>query len=117
MKGLINQLGVADQFKLSAVVQVEELMDHDMIYVYHHLTEGKFVELKRCGTNVYGDPRFEVKFQQFKLGVVTVGGILRSFYQDSDTVIAEIVGLSKQKFMPIKELDIKIGVQALKKVG
>ncbi|MEZ4923142.1 MAG: hypothetical protein R2780_08245 [Crocinitomicaceae bacterium] len=117
MNRLLNQLGVSDQFKISAILKVEELADHDMIYVYHHLEEGKLIELRFSDHNVKGESRFKVFYQEFFLGVVTLSGIIGSFYHDEKLITAEIAGLSKEKYFPLKALDIRLGINAYKKVG
>ena len=117
MKNLINQLGFGETFSLKTVISVKELMNHEMIYVYHHLRRGTSVELKRQRENIYGDPVYDVFYRKFKLGECSISGIMKSFYTNEKSIFAEIVGLSKDKYMPIKELDIQLGVQALKKVG
>ena len=117
MNKLIKQLGVGENFSIKTTIAVEELLEHDMIYVYHHLQVGSTVSIKQFGTNVKGDPRYEVYFGNFKLGLVTITGIMRSFYEGQTSGEAEIVAFEKEKFMPIKALDVQIGVQAMRKVG
>lgn len=117
MNKLIKQLGIAENFSIKTTVSVDELMDHDMIYIYHHLKPGSKVYIEQNGTNVKGDPRYTVHFGKFLLGYITISGIMRSFYEGQQNGEAEIVSVSKDKFMPIKALDIQIGVQAMKKVG
>jgi hypothetical protein len=67
--------------------------------------------------NLKGDPIYSVKFNNFLLGYVTITGILKTFYGEHTSGEAEVVSISKEKFMPMSALDIKIGVQAMKKVG
>lgn len=117
MKNLINQLGFGETFSLKTVTSVKNLMNHEMIYVYHHLNQGTLVELKKQSENIYGDPVYEVFYGKFKLGECSISGIMKSFYMNEKAFYAEIVGLSKDKYMPIKELDIQLGVQTLKKVS
>lgn len=117
MNRLIEQLGIADNFNLSANIKVEELIDHDMIYVYHHLQIGTGVILKFRNTDVKGNPRYDVYFRNYHLGAVLLSGIIRSFYEGEKAINAEISSVSRDKFFPVKELDIRIGVTALKKVG
>lgn len=117
MKNLINQLGFGESFALKTVTAVNGLMNHDMIYVYHHLKKGSLVELKRKSENIHGDPIYDVFYEKFKLGECVISGIMKSFYLNENSVFAEIVGLSKDKYMPIRELDIQLGVQTLKKVS
>jgi hypothetical protein len=117
MNRLIEQLGVADNFKISAILKVEELSNHDMIYIYHHLEPGKQLELKLKDSNLNGDPRYDVFYKEFHLGTVLVTGIMRSFYEGQNSLTAEIAGLSRDKYFPIKELDIRLGVNAMKKAS
>ncbi|MCH2224783.1 MAG: hypothetical protein MK066_08450 [Crocinitomicaceae bacterium] len=117
MSNLINNLGFGGQFNIKANLSVSELMNHDMIYVYHHLTEGAVVELKRYSENIEGDPIFKVYYKAFLLGVVTVSGIIKSFYSSERSIIAEVSAVSKDKYMPINKLDIQLRVQSFKKAS
>lgn len=117
MNNLIKNLGVKEDFSIRTVIKVEELMNHDMIYVYHHLNPGSVVDLKQEGSNLFGDPRYSVLYKGFKLGYVTISGMMRSFFEGEEAFQAEVAGVSKDKYMPIKELDIQIGLLAMKKVG
>jgi len=117
MRNLINQLGFNEQFNIKANLSVSELMNHDMIYVYHHLNEGTQVELKRHSENMQGDPIFKVFYKTFLLGTVAVTGIMKSFYVGEQSVLAEISAVSKDKYLPINKLDIQLGVQSIRKAG
>lgn len=117
MNRLIKQLGVGDNFSIKTTVAVEELMNHDMIYIYHHLQPGTVLTLENTGVNLQGDPRYAVKYKNFMLGFITISGIMKSFYEGQQFGQAEISAMSKDKYQPIKELDVQVGVQAMKKVG
>lgn len=117
MARLINQLGVSEHFRIKTIVQVEELMNHDMIYVYHHLGEGTILQLERSGTNVKGDPRFMVRCKSFCIGFVTIGGLMKQLFENEDELTAQICGMNKRKFLPIEQLDVQVGLKALKKVS
>lgn len=117
MKSLINELGFSPEFNIKANLSVSGLMDYDMIYVYHHLTAGTMVELKRSSENLNGDPIFQVFYKSFLLGTVAVGGIMKSFYQKQESVIADISAISKDKYLPINKLDIQLGVQSYQKAS
>ncbi|MFT4602515.1 MAG: hypothetical protein ACI857_002701 [Arenicella sp.] len=117
MKSLINELGFSPQFNIKANLSVSELMNHDMIYVYHHLAAGTMVELKRSSENLNGDPVFKVFYKSFLLGTVAVSGIMKSFYEQEQTVLAEISAISKDKYLPINKLDIQLGVQSFQKAS
>ncbi|MEO9533497.1 MAG: hypothetical protein ABJG68_00750 [Crocinitomicaceae bacterium] len=117
MKNLMHQLGFGESFKIKAVVAVKELMNYDMIYVYHHLKENSVVELKLAGTNLMGEPEYHAYFKGFRLGTIFLSGIIRSFYEGQETLYAEVAGISKNKYFPINSLDLQLGVESLKKVG
>lgn len=114
---LIRNLGVADQFSLRTIVSVDELFNHDMIYVYHHIQTGAVVELIPCGTNLFGDKKYRVEFKGFVIGYSIVTGVLKEMFEDSEKIIAQVFSLTKDRYMPIKELDLQIGFVAMKKVG
>ncbi len=108
---------IADSFKFNTIVSVDELSDHDMIYIYHHLKVGSTVQLKAAGTNVKGDLRYEVSYKNFVLGFVTLGEAVRSIYEQCETIESEIVGLKKQKFLPINGIDISLQATKMRMVS
>ncbi|UKN00614.1 hypothetical protein K6119_12825 [Paracrocinitomix mangrovi] len=117
MNRLIRQLGISEDFTLKTIIKVEELMNHDMIYIYHHIAVGSVLDLVPAGSNVIGDPRYEVKYGQFKLGYITLKGLVKSIFEKEECLQAEVASVGKQKFMPIKELDIQLGAKTIRKVG
>jgi hypothetical protein len=108
---------VSEQFSLRTVVAVEELLNHDMIYVYHHIQTGSQVELTPNGTNLFGDRKYQVEFKGFIIGYTTVSGIMKDMFADSEKITAQVFSMTKDRYMPIKELDLQIGIEAMKKVG
>lgn len=112
---IIQQLGFDQPFKIKSNLKVEELYNHDMIYIYHHLAVGEVVELKRAGSDILGNPYFDVLYKEFKLGVVKIDGLFRSFFEHEDQVYAKISAVSKSKYQPIKALDIQIALESMKK--
>ena len=117
MKNLMHQLGFGESFKIKAVVAVKELMNYDMIYVYHHIKEQSVVELRLAGTNLKGEPEYHAFFKEFRIGTIVLSGIIRSFYEGEEKLYAEVAALSKNKYFPINSLDLQLGVESLKKVG
>lgn len=115
MGNIIEQLGFGQPFRIKSNLKVNELMNHDMIYIYHHLREGDIVELKKTSTDIHGNPVYDVWYKSFKLGVTSIDGVFRSFYENEESVYATISGLSKAKYQPISALDIQIGVESMKK--
>lgn len=114
---LSGNFEVADSFVFNTVLAVEELSNYDMIYIYHHLKTGSKVVLEREGTNVKGDLRYKVSYQNFVLGYVTITGVLKSIYADSKFIESEIVGIEKQKFLPISGLDIVLQATKMRMVS
>lgn len=108
---------ISDQFSVKTIVSVQELGNYDLIYIYHHLQIGSIVKLITDGTNVKGDPRYRVVFKGFLLGFVTLGGAVRSIYENIQELESEIVGLNKQKFLPIKGIDLCLQATKMRMVS
>ncbi|MBK7130925.1 MAG: hypothetical protein IPM74_18240 [Crocinitomicaceae bacterium] len=101
-------------FSLKTVAEVTELLQHDMIYVYHHLNPGDEVDLKFAGTNLKGDIRYQVFFKTFLLGYVTLGGYFRSYFEDNSLLRGRISSVTKEKYLPISQLDVELDIIKLK---
>ncbi|MFT5819612.1 MAG: hypothetical protein ACI8ZM_000837 [Crocinitomix sp.] len=108
---------ISDSFKLNTIVSVAELSDHDMIYIYHHLKVGSVVQLAAAGTDVKGNLRYQVSYKKFVLGFVTLGETVRSIYENCETIESKIVGLQKQKFLPINGIDISLQATKMRMVS
>tara|TARA_Y100000385_G_C12987055_1_gene591118 strand:+ start:87 stop:443 length:357 start_codon:yes stop_codon:yes gene_type:complete len=108
---------ISNSFTFNAIVSVDELSDHDMIYIYHHLKVGSIVRLTIAGTNVKGDLRYRVAYKNFVLGFVTLSGSVSAIYENSKTIESEIVGLQKQKFLPINGIDISLQATKMRMVS
>lgn len=108
---------ISDSFKLNTIVSVDELSDHDMIYIYHHLKVGSMVDLKAAGTNVKGNLRYQVSYKNFVLGFITLSESVRSIYEDCETIESKIVGLQKQKFLPINGIDLSLQATKMRMVS
>jgi len=108
---------ISNSFTFNTIVSVDELSDHDMIYIYHHLQVGSVVNLTAAGTNVKGDLRYKVAFKNFILGFVTLGEAVRTIYENCQSIDSEIVGLKKQKFLPINGIDISLKATKMKMVS
>lgn len=101
-------------FNVKTVAEVTELLNHDMIYVYHHLNTGDEVDLKFAGTNVKGDVRYQVFFKSFLLGYVTLGGYFRTYFEDNSLLHGRISSVTKEKYLPISQLDVELDIIKLK---
>lgn len=118
MKAILKkQFEIADSFVLNTVVSVDELADHDMIYIYHHLKLGSVVHLAPAGTNVKGDLRFQVSYKGFTLGFITLSPMIQAVYEKNKIIQGQIVGIEKQKFLPIRGLDIALQATKMRMVS
>lgn len=108
---------LSNSFVLNTIVAVDELTDHDLIYIYHHLHVGSIVQLTASGTNVKGNLRYRVMYKNFVLGYVTLSDTVRSIYENCSSIESEIVSLSKQKFLPINGIDISLQATKMRMVS
>ena len=112
-----HKIELSDQLVLNTIVSVEELSDHDMIYIYHHLKIGDSVDLNAEGTNVKGDLRYRVSYKNFNLGYITLGSPIKSIYKNTPTLTSEIVHMEKKKFLPVHAIDLSLQATKLKMVS
>ncbi len=118
MKNLFNEnFEISSRFRFKTIAKVEELMNYDMIYIYHHLKVGSEVRLSFLETRLNGDLRYEVSYANFKLGIVQLGGVTKDLYQGDEELFATISSVSKDKYLPINSLDIQLQAAQLKKVS
>lgn len=113
----LTHFDLSDSFNLKSVASVDELSNHDLIYIYHHLQIGSDVMLQSEGTNVKGDIRYKVVFRNFTLGYVSLGGYFRGYYESNSTLTARIKSIKKEKFLPAREIDIEVDLIKLKNVS
>ena len=118
MKNLFSKnMDISSQFRFRIISKVEELMNHDMIYIYHHLNIGSELKLIYAETRLNSDLRYVVYYKKFKLGYITLGGFVKDMYLGSDVIIANVSSLSSEKYLPINSLDIELKSLQLKKVS
>lgn len=108
---------LADDFVLNTIVSVQELANYDMIYIYHHLHVGASINLEAAGTNVKGDLRFKASYKNFVLGYVTIGGPVKSIYEGVYNLEGKVFNINKDKFLPIKGLDLSIQATKMRMVS
>jgi hypothetical protein len=113
----LTHFDLSESFNLKSVASVQELSNHDLIYIYHHLQNGSEVLLVSEGTNIKGDIRYKVTFRTFTLGYVSLGGYFRGYYENKNVISARIVSIKKEKFLPAKEIDIEVDLINLKNVS
>jgi hypothetical protein len=88
-----------------------------MIYVYHLLSEGSKLKLIQKDCKLNGDLVFEVRFSTFLLGYVTLGNFSKALFRDDLELDATILTMAKEKYLPLKSLDITIRKKGLKMVS
>lgn len=108
---------IAPNFTIKTIVSVKELMSHDLIYIYHHLQIGAIVQLELVGENIKGDPSYSVRFKGFLLGFITISGAVRSLYEGINAFEGEVADLNKQKFLPIKGIDLCLQATKMRMVS
>lgn len=112
-----QNIEIADQMVLNTIVSVDELSDHDMIYIYHHLKVGDLVDLRAEGTNVKGDLRYRVSYKNFNLGYITLTDPIKSIYKNATAITSEIVHMEKKKFLPVHAIDLSLQATKMKMVS
>ncbi|MBI3136291.1 MAG: hypothetical protein HYZ14_16570 [Bacteroidetes bacterium] len=113
----LTTFDLSDSFNLKSIAAVQELSNHDLIYIYHHLKPGCDVLLESEGTNIKGDIRYKVTFRHFTLGYVSLGGYFRGYYENNATLTARIVSIKQEKFLPARHIDIEVDLVKLKNVS
>ncbi len=103
---------------LNTIVKVNHLSTFDMIYVYHLLSLGTKVHLYKTNTTLSGDLIFDVFYKTFKLGSIQIGGLSKKYLSDLVEMSGVISNLSKEKYLPIKSLEITLNTsESLKMVS
>ncbi len=103
---------------VNTVVSVNQLSSFDMIYVYHLLSIGTKVKLFKISTNLNGDYIYAVYFKSYRLGTVKITGLRKRLISNQTEIEAQISGLSKEKYLPLKSLELTLNSSKnLKLVG
>lgn len=102
---------------LQHVFKVSELFNYDMIYIYHHIKEGTHVHLVRDELEISGNYRYFVYYKNFQIGSLFVSSFFTAQYGHLDTIKAEVTNLTKEKYLPIKQLDVLITQSSLRLVS
>lgn len=99
------------------VFNVSDLQNFDLIYIYHHMSEGAKVTLKRDSFQLDGNYNYYVYFKGFKVGTVMVSSLFTAIYGSIDSVEAVVSSLTKEKYLPIRALDVVVRQSELKQVS
>jgi hypothetical protein len=112
-----NFTQISPNFTLNTIVAVEELSNYDMIYIYHHLYVGASISLEPVTSSLKGDLRFRVFFKNFHLGYITLSNELAPIYADITAINCTISSFKKEKFLPVKALDLCLQATKIKMVS
>ncbi len=103
---------------INTVVAVNQLSAFDMIYVYHLISIGTKVKLYKTSTNLNGDYIYAVFYKSYQLGTVKITGLRKRLIPKESEIDAIVSGLSKEKYLPLKSLEITLNSSKnLKLVG
>lgn len=103
--------------QVNSISNVNQLTNFDMIYVYHLLTKGVKLNLFKCNDKLNGDLVFKVMFQSFKIGYVNVSGIAKQLFKGQSELEATVFSVTKEKYLPLKNLEISMQHKSLKMVS
>ena len=96
---------------LNTIVKVNQLTSFDMIYVYHLLRIGTKVKLYKTDTDLSGNYLFDVYYKTFKIGTIKISGIRKILLGETSDFEAIISNLSKEKYLPLKSLELTINAK------
>ena len=101
---------ISNSFTFNAIVSVDELSDHDMIYIYHRLKQKSRIELRREHNHIFDKNAVEVYFEGFKLGYISlkVNSIVAKQMDKGNTVLARVKSVKKYKDTPLSGLEIEV---------
>ncbi len=98
--------------QLGILTHVDELANYDMIYIYHQLKHGTELTIQKDEQRTWDDNSLAVFYKGFKLGYVSkrTSGMIQKFLNQGNHISATIKTLSKEKYAPLKDMDIEIHV-------
>lgn len=109
MANLATTLAENNIPKLGILTRVKDLSSFDMIYIYHHLSEGVVLDLTRDYTHYYKNA-VQVSFKDFKLGYLPerISSIVSNRMDSDLNLVAKIKSIDKLKYLPLTSLDVEL---------
>lgn len=117
MKNLFKTKYTDELPNVNLLANVDQLSSFDMIYVYHLLSVGSKLNLSQTEQKLNGDLVYSVKFNTFKLGYITISNFSKIILRDELDLEALVFGLAKEKYLPLKSLEVSISQNTLKMVS
>lgn len=99
------------------VFKVSQLLNFDLIYIYHHIHEGAQVKLLKDEEFLDGKYTYSVYFKNFKIGSIIASSLFNALSGQVEVLVGQVVNITKEKYMPIKELDIVVRQSELRLVS
>lgn len=98
--------------QLGILTHVDELANYDMIYIYHQLKNGISLSIEKDEKRTWDDNSLAVFYKGFKLGYVSkrTSGMIQKFIKQGKHISATIRTLNKEKYAPLRDMDIQIHV-------
>jgi len=106
-----------DMSSVNLLAKVDQLSSYDMIYVYHLLSIGSKLSLTQTEHKLNGDLVYNVMFNTFKLGYITISNFSKIILSNHLSLDAYVFSLAKEKYLPLKSLEISISKNELKMVS
>ena len=107
----------SDYQGMSAIVALEEVNNHDLIYASGLIEKGTVVQLCAEGTNVKGELRYRITYGRLTLGFIVCTGMAGSIFENCGDIDAEVASVNHRRFLPPNEIDIRLRRRALRKVS
>lgn len=114
---LFNFNSQANVMQAKSIVKVDQLTSFDMIYVYHLLSVGTKLNLQFEEEKLSGDLVYKVMFNSFILGFITLTGLSKMMFEKEKELEATIFNLAKEKYLPLKSLELSVSKKSLKMVS
>ena len=105
------------EISIRTIAKVNQLTAFDMIYVYHLLSKGTKLKLIKSAIKLNGELEYKVMFKSFKLGYITLSNISKLMFNNEKELTATVFSTAKEKYLPLKSLEISISKNEFKMVG
>ena len=114
---LFNRTFKQEENNYRFIATVDQLNSFDMIYIYHHISEGTILDLFQVEQHLNGGLVYKVMYKTYHLGFVRISNFLKYEYIDEQVLQGTVFALSKEKYLPTKSLDISIEPNKMKLVS
>ncbi len=98
--------------QMGILTHVDELANYDMIYIYHQLKNGAELRIERDEKRTWDENSLAVFYKGYKLGYVSqrTSAMIQKLINQGKFIYATIRSLNKDKYTPLREMDIQVHV-------